>query len=288
MHYRLLAMDLDGTAIVDGQMPTAAVQQAVAAAQARGVQVVVATGRPYNSARRYAAALGVTAPVICFQGAVVKELTGAQATLWADPLPEGPLAELITFAETRHLDLTLYSERAIYIAVMYQPESFYEQWFGLTLRRVQRLSDALAEIRGEGLVPLKALFIGEPAANDRLFVELRERFADRRSSSKDGTSSSEDRLAIVRSHALFVEATSPRASKGNALAFIARHLGISQAETIAIGDSGNDLSMVEWAGLGVAMANASPETLAAADWVAPSVDEDGVVAVIERFILNAE
>jgi len=273
-------MDLDGTAIVDGQMPTAAVQRAVARAQACGVQVVVATGRPYQSARRYADALGVTAPVICFQGAVVKELGPAQATLWADPLPQEPLAELIAFAETRELDLTLYSERAIYIAAMYRPESFYEQWFGLTLRRVKRLADALAEMRGEGLVPLKALFIGEPAANDRLFVELRERFAGRRSSS-------EDRLAIVRSHAFFVEATSPHASKGNALAFIAQHLGISQAETIAVGDSGNDLSMVEWAGLGVAMANASPDLLAAADWVAPPVHEDGIAAVIELWISPA-
>jgi len=212
--------------------------------------------------------------VICFQGAVVKELSGSQATLWAEPLPQEPLAELIAFAETRELDLTLYSERAIYIAVMHRPESFYEQWFGLALRRVKHLAEALAEIRAEGRVPLKALFIGEPAANDRLFVELRDRFAGL--------------LTIVRSHPFFVEGTSPRASKGNALAFIAQHLGIPQAETIAIGDSGNDLSMMQWASLGVAMANASPDVLAAADWVAPPVGEDGVVAVIEQFILNGK
>jgi hydroxymethylpyrimidine pyrophosphatase-like HAD family hydrolase len=61
---------------------------------------------------------------------------------------------------------------------------------------------------------------------------------------------------------------------------------VPREQVIACGDSGNDLSMVQWAGLGVAMANATPEVLAAADWVAPSVHEDGVATVIERFIIR--
>ena len=94
------------------------------------------------------------------------------------------------------------------------------------------------------------------------------------------------RLTVLRSHELFTEVTPPNASKGNALAFLADRYGISQAETIAVGDSDNDISMIRWAGLGVAMGNAAPEVIAAADWVAPSVFDDGLAAVIEEFVLR--
>jgi len=70
------------------------------------------------------------------------------------------------------------------------------------------------------------------------------------------------------------------------VAFLADRFDVPQADTIAVGDSGNDVSMIQWAGLGVAMRNATPDVLAAADWIAPAVTEDGVAAVIERFILN--
>jgi hydroxymethylpyrimidine pyrophosphatase-like HAD family hydrolase len=94
------------------------------------------------------------------------------------------------------------------------------------------------------------------------------------------------RLSVVRSHELFVEVTSPSVSKGAALAFVAERFGVSREEVIAVGDSGNDVSMVEWAGLGVAMANATPDVHAVADWVAPPVGDDGVVEIIERFLFR--
>ena len=93
------------------------------------------------------------------------------------------------------------------------------------------------------------------------------------------------RLNVVRSHPLFVEIISPRVSKGRGVAHLADLYGVSRAQTIAVGDSGNDLSMVQWAGLGVAMGNASADVKAVADWIAPPVSEDGVAAVIERFVL---
>jgi len=70
------------------------------------------------------------------------------------------------------------------------------------------------------------------------------------------------------------------------LAFLADRFGIPQAETMAVGDSGNDISMIQWAGLGVAMGNATPDVQATADWIAPRVQEDGLVEVIERFVLR--
>jgi len=89
----------------------------------------------------------------------------------------------------------------------------------------------------------------------------------------------------VRSYPRFVEGIPLDVSKGHALALLADHLGLPLEETIGIGDNDNDLELVERAGLGVAMGNASPALKAAADYIAPPVDNEGVVEIIERFIL---
>jgi Cof subfamily protein (haloacid dehalogenase superfamily) len=272
MKYRLLALDLDGTSIELGQMPTPPVKQAVAAAMDRGVRVVVATGRPYVSARKFQAALELETPLICFQGALVKEADGDQSTLLARPLPEEPLAEVIELAGQRGWEFNLYSEDFIYLADMHHPGSFYELWFGLPCAPVPSLTEALRVMRDRGTPPLKGMFIGESDLVDRLTPEVQERYGDR--------------FAVVRSHTLFSEITAPDVSKGSALAFLAARYGIAREETIAAGDNGNDVAMIAWAGLGVAMANATPEAKAVADWVAPSVAEDGVAALIDRFILR--
>jgi hypothetical protein len=272
MPYRLLALDLDGTSIELGQMPTPPVKQAVAEAMDRGVRVVVATGRPCVSARKFQVALGLETPLICFQGALVKEVDGDQSTLLARPLPEEPLADVIELAGQRGWEFNLYSEEFIYLAQMHHPESFYERWFGLPCAHVPSLAEALSVMRDRGTPPLKGMFIGESDLVDRLTPEVQERYGDR--------------FAVVRSHTLFSEITAPGVSKGSALAFLAARYGITQEETIAAGDNGNDVAMIDWAGLGVAMANATPEAKAVANWIAPSVAEDGVAALIDRYILR--
>jgi hydroxymethylpyrimidine pyrophosphatase-like HAD family hydrolase len=219
MQYRLLALDLDGTAIELGRMPTPRVKQAVAAARSRGVYVVVATGRPYESARKFQAALEVETPLICFQGALVKETHGDQSTLLAAPLPEEPLSEVIALAEQRGWEFNLYSQELIYLAHMHHPESFYERWFGLPCAPVPRLMEALEVMRERGTPPLKGMFIGETDLVDRLTPEVQERYGDR--------------FAVVRSHTLFSEITAPGVSKGSALAWPAlRH---PREQTIAVG-----------------------------------------------------
>ncbi|OQA45861.1 MAG: Sugar phosphatase YidA [Chloroflexi bacterium ADurb.Bin325] len=273
MTVRLLAFDYDGTAAMDGGLPRAAVCEAVARAQARGVRVVLATGRTYASALPYARALGLRDPLICYQGAMVRELAEADPhTLLVEPLPEEPLAEALAHAEAAGLDLTLYDETAMYYAVMRRPQEFYDRWFGMPMRRVPSLPEAIRQIRAAGSYPIKGLYIAEATENDQLVPDLRARFGDR--------------LSVVRSHDLFAELISPAASKGRALAHLAQLWGIPRSETMAVGDSGNDASMIEWAGVGVAMGNASHEALAVADWVAPPVAEDGLAAAIDRYVAH--
>jgi Cof subfamily protein (haloacid dehalogenase superfamily) len=270
--YRLLCFDYDGTAADGGHFPTPRVREAVGAAQARGARVVLATGRSFGSAYRYAEALGLHDAVITYQGAIVKEMDPPHATLVREVMPLAPLADFLAWVEARDLDLSLYGEEEYYITAQRRPPEFHRRWFGPPYHRVANYGEALAALQAKGETPIKGLMIVEPGEGEPLAAELHAIF--------------QDRLTVLRSHELFTEVTSPHASKGNALAFLADRYGIAQAETIAVGDSDNDISMIRWAGLGVAMGNAAPEVIAAADRVAPSVFDDGLAAVIEEFVLR--
>jgi Cof subfamily protein (haloacid dehalogenase superfamily) len=270
--YRLLCFDYDGTAADGGHYPTQRVRDAVAAAQARGARVVLATGRSFGAAHRFAEALGLRDAVITYQGAVVKEMAPPHATLVREVMPLEPLNECLALAAARDLDLSLYGDEEYYLTALRRPAEFHRRWFGPPFHQVATYADALAALAAKGEAPIKGLMICEPGESEPLAAELHAIFGDR--------------LTVLRSHELFTEVTSPHASKGNALAFLAERYGVAQAETIAVGDSDNDISMIRWAGLGVAMGNAAPEVIAAADLVAPTVCDDGLAAVIEEYVLR--
>jgi Cof subfamily protein (haloacid dehalogenase superfamily) len=270
--YRLLCFDYDGTAADGGHFPTPRVREAVTAAQDRGARVVLATGRPFGAAYRYAEVLGLRDAVVTYQGAVVKEMASPHETLVREVMPLEPLTEFLALAEAHDLDLGLYGDEEYYITEQRRSPEFHRRWFGAPYHRVANYGEALAALQAKGEFPIKGLMIVEPGEGEPLAAELNAIF--------------QGRLTVLRSHELFTEVTSPHASKGNALAFLADRYGILQAETIAVGDSDNDISMIRWAGLGVAMGNAAPEVIAAADRVAPSVFDDGLAAVIEEFVLR--
>ncbi len=123
--YKLLAFDYDGTAAIDGQSPTERTRAAVAAARDQGAILVLATGRPYDSAARYAQALGLDTPVICFQGAMVREISGEKRLLFVEPAPADAMQEVLALADERGLELNLYGEERMYVVSSGRPASFY-------------------------------------------------------------------------------------------------------------------------------------------------------------------
>jgi Cof subfamily protein (haloacid dehalogenase superfamily) len=95
-----------------------------------------------------------------------------------------------------------------------------------------------------------------------------------------------DAVYTTKSHPNFAEVINPQVNKGVALAVVAAHYGIAQRETMAVGDGMNDLPMLEWAGLGVAMGQAYPQVRAAADVVTAALADDGLAQAIERYVLG--
>lgn len=267
MHIKLIACDLDGTLVGEDLALSPRLVEAVQRAQMRGVTVTIATGRGFPSAQGFARQLGLVAPLICYQGAQIK--TPGGETLHETTLPRACLPEVIAFCRDRRRELAVYCNDEIYLTTRSHDQDYYDRWFGLPTHRVD---DLLSALPGD---PVKFIAIAPTQAQgDRLEREMRALVADR--------------LQIVRSHAWFVEGLARGVTKGESVARVAQHLGIARREVMAIGDSGNDASMVEWAGLGVAMGNASADVKALADVIAPPLAEGGAAWAFERYVLDGD
>jgi Cof subfamily protein (haloacid dehalogenase superfamily) len=263
---RLLALDLDGTLIGDDLVISPKVRHAIAAAQERGVVATLATGRMFEAALPFAHSLGITAPLICYQGGLI-QAPASDVPLYRATMDPSLVRAVLEWQTQHGRHVVLYADNDVFLAQRRYPEAFYRILLGERLVWVDDLSSVLDRYE-----PVKFLLVAEPPEADRIETELRHHFAGR--------------MEVVRSHAMFVEGNPLGVSKGDALRRLSAHLDIPQAQVMAVGDQGNDATMIAWAGVGVAMGNGSQASKAVADWVAPPLAEDGAAVAIERFVLN--
>jgi Cof subfamily protein (haloacid dehalogenase superfamily) len=267
--YHLLACDLDGTLMGAEITISTRVRRALAAAQARGVSVTLATGRGFPETLPFAQLLNITIPIICYQGGLIKHpLTGDlihQATM-----DRQLVLDVIDLAHASDWHMLVYVDDTVFIEEYRHARSFYSDLLGEDIRRVD---DLAFSAKTDGWQPAKFLIVGsDRAASDRMQRQMEERFGGL--------------MHVVRSHDLFVEGNPLGVDKGDALRRLAHYLNVPQERVMAIGDQGNDAPMLRWAGLGVAMGSGSEEARAAADWVAPPYSADGAAVAIERYLLS--
>jgi Cof subfamily protein (haloacid dehalogenase superfamily) len=267
---RLVALDLDNTLVGPDMTITPRVRAALRAAVARGVVVTIATGRGPEPTERFARDLGLTAPLICFQGGLVYDYV-ARRTLYEQRLDPAVIPIIVQLAETHGWNLQFETPSMAYLPlVSNHPATLMELMRVAAWTRVD-LPAGLPEVPHKFI-----LAVHDPAERDTLAAELSQRLVEQ------GL-----HLSVVPSHPILVEGTPPGLDKGTGLAWLADYCRIPQAAVMSAGDNDNDVPMLTWAGLGVALANASPAALAAADWVAPSVAEDGAAVALERYVLAA-
>ncbi|WP_199247740.1 Cof-type HAD-IIB family hydrolase [[Phormidium] sp. ETS-05] len=270
---KLLVLDIDGTIAGESNQISGEVKEAIAAVRKRGVPVAIATGRMYQSAFRFYQDVGSNLPLIAYQGAYIKDPTDEKIH-WHQPVAADIARELLEcFQEleiTREISLNYYSNDQLYVRELTPGVRAYGNRTGVTPMTISDMHAFAAKS-----APTKILALSEDAsAIDRLFLELRQRFTP-------------DQLYITKSHTHFVEALHPMVNKGVAVRYLAEEvLGITAAEVMAIGDNYNDLEMLEYAGLSVAMGNAPEAVQAKAHWVAPSVEAHGAAAAIAEFLLS--
>jgi len=266
LKYKLIAADLDGTLIGEDAIISPKVKDAVRRAMEKGVRFTIATGRAFGSALPFAQELGINAPLICYQGGLIKDHSSGRV-IYEQSVPLPLAQEIIRFTRQRGLHLNVYLDGHAYVERMTPEARYYTR---IARAAVYPVGDMLAFLDRN---PMKFIIIlPDDGATRPLIAELGALFAGR--------------MRFVQSYPRFVEGIPLGVSKGHALARLAAHLDLTLEETIGIGDNDNDLELVEQAGLGVAMGNASPAVKAAADYIAPPVGKEGVVEVIEKFVLR--
>jgi Cof subfamily protein (haloacid dehalogenase superfamily) len=236
---------------------------AIAAVRAAGIHVVLVTGRMFQSVRRYALDAGLDDPVVCYQGAVVAEPVSGR-WLRHEPIPLELARETIAALDEEGFGLNCYVGDELYVAEITPEARRYADFQHLELHPV---GDLLAWLREP---PTKLVVIGEPEVLDRLKQRMLARF--------------NGRLYISKSLPYFLEFASPDVTKAAGLDFVSEHLGFARERTAAFGDGENDIELVDWAGYGVAVANAHDHVLEVADFVCPPVDDEGVAQVLEAYL----
>jgi len=231
--------------------------------RAAGTHFIVVTGRMFRAVRPYLEAGGLDDPVVCYQGAVVADPVSGEF-LRHVPVPLAAAREAIEAVTRAGFHLNVYVDDLLYVAEVTPEARAYADFQHLEIHEV---GDLLAWLDKE---PTKLVAVGDPGALDELEAQLKPRFAGR--------------LFISKSLPYFLEFAHPDVSKGSGLEFVAERLGFRAEETVACGDGENDRELLDWAGFGVAVANAHPDVLARADLVVPSVEDEGIAALLEAYL----
>ena len=266
---RLLALDLDGTLVGPDLILWPRTRAAIRGALRRGVHVVLATGRMSTSAVPFAAELGLHDPIIAYQGALVREMPGPGHRLgrlvYHRPLPAAVARETVSWTRARGFAPHLNHLERFIIPSGDPRTDDYSAFLGA---RAEIVPDLERWIRHPVSKVLAVGEVGAPLAN---LEAARDHFAGR--------------AEVTVSHPEFLEFLATGVSKGMAVRWLARRLGIPLDQALAMGDQFNDLEMIALTGHGVAMPSAPAAVRAVSRYVAPPVDDEGAAQVIEALVL---
>lgn len=263
---KLLALDLDGTVVNHDLSISAPLQSALShLINQTDVKVVVATGRMHPSAMIYANKIGVTTPVVSYQGGMICDIDASETRLYHEPIPLETAKSVVEFLQSDGFSTNIYIDNKLYTNHDNPHATLYAKLSGIEPDRVDCLLTRLTD------GPTKMMTIDDHRM-DALIEGLNEHFGSE--------------LTVLRSRSNFCEMISPKASKWNAVQFLAKQWSIDAHEVMACGDQGNDVSMIQAAGVGVAMGNAPDDVKQHADFITRSIEDDGVLHAIETFILK--
>ena len=280
--FDLVVLDLDGTIInaYERAPISQAVHDTIAAVQALGVPVTIGSGRTLDYIRNHIPGdLRLTHPVIATQGAVIGDPVTGHVLAEAH-LPLESARAIATYVDAHRYPTAFYFNDAEghtrilqnIAARTAQEEETFHHLLGHPVTLVDTFGPLLADDGPPPPVKVMAYNHNLPDPVD-LLIEYQRRFAPP--------------LSITRSHEWLVETTAPGVDKGSGLRRLCAMLDVDIARVLAIGDSDNDIPMLQAAGFGIAMGNAAPHVKAVANWIAPGIDDDGAAVALRRWILEA-
>ena len=270
MNYKLLVVDVDGTLIGRGGKLSAEDGAALAKAGSLGMQVSLSTGRVPQACVGIISYLSLDGYHIFFDGALVSN-TAAGEEVYVRPISEELVRQAVEFVHLNEINLEFYSATSFFAERETWSTDAHRRFFGLEptivdfsdlWQRERIIKGGLASVNPEQMAKAKQFYAR---------FEGSLHFSLARSPAFPGVE--------------FANIVALKVSKGRALEALSLHLGISLSEVMAVGDGTNDITLLSQAGLAVAMDNAPDEVKAVADHITLDVNQNGLAAAIERFLL---
>ncbi len=263
---KILVLDIDGTLTNSKKQITEATKQAVWELMDRGHIVALASGRPTPGMRRYEKELELDKRggyLLSYNGANIVECTGNEV-VHQNFLPLQVVPALYEFAKERGAGLITYDGDIVISA--FEPDEYIKLEAGINWLPIRHQPDFVEYVNYD----INKCLMTAPGEQAAVYEkELQERFGDI--------------ISIYRSEPFFIEIMPKDINKAVGLDKVLQDLGMGPEQAVCCGDGYNDISMIEYAKVGVAMGNAQPAVKEAADYIAPTNDEDGLVDVIRKF-----
>lgn len=266
-NYKMLVLDLDDTLLRDDYSISSRNKELLIKAQKQGVKVVLASGRPTSAMVRYAEELKLDhydSYMISFNGATVTSMK-TNEVLFETSLTKKEIHSLYDFSIENNVHIITYSDKGV---VSETHSNYIDVELKLTGIPHHKVDCFKSEINTSAV---KCILLEHPDYLKDVEIKLKAERTD---------------LSVSRSKPFFLEVMPHGIDKAASIDLLAKKLGIKQNEVIAVGNAGNDLTMVQYAGLGIWVDNVTPDLRHHADYVVASNENDGVAEVVERFILN--
>ena len=263
--YRVVALDIDGTIVGPDLLLSPRLRAAVAASQAVGATVLIATGRILGSALVFARALKTNGPLVCYQGAVTADPHSGQV-LRHTRMNSELVGEALGLLDGGSGQVSMLLNDDMYVEV----RSEWAEGYALRMEQELHVVDSLADVDVSDGGPTLILTVDEPGPTGLRAERLTRHFGDR--------------ALVTHSLPHFCEIASPDAGKLKALTTVLDGLGVTPDEVVAFGDGVGDVEMLGWAGLGIAVGDAHPAARYSADTLIPGPCADGVAQALEELL----
>lgn len=267
--YKLIALDMDGTTLRKDHSISEKTKYAIKKAKEKGVKVVLATGRPIKGIERYLDELDLVSSedyAITCNGAVVQNTSTGQVISKDTFLTKEEMLEV--YEESVKLGVNFHAFSVNRGCVTPKNSKYTEH--EVKINGIDLTEMSLYELDNDDKI-IKVMMVDEPEVLDNAIEKLQKKFYDK--------------YTVVKSAPFFLEFLNKKVNKGEGVRTLATTLGIRKEEIICMGDAENDLHMIQYAGLGVAMENAFDHVKKEADYITKSNEDDGVAHVIEKFVL---
>lgn len=267
--YKLIAIDMDGTLLKSDKTVSERTKKAIKEARQKGVNVVIATGRPIGGVNRYLEELdmlGENDYVLSYNGGLVLK-TKSKEVVSKVALTGSDLHYLYDLSKQLGVNIHAFSE--VYGLITPKISKYTEEEANINNIKIE-IND-YSDIEDDHSI-IKVMMIDEPEILEKAVNNLPKEVYEK--------------YTVVRSTPYFLEFLNKAVNKGTGVKLLAEHLGINQEEVMTFGDAENDLDMIIYAGMGIAMKNGFEEVKEVANYITDSNEEDGVAKAIEKFVLN--